>query len=105
MSVRGRTTRTPCPERKCLTLCVTSRRAPAPIAAARIATSFVSTSLRARSGPASPAAKVTRQGKAGATSFPASSIPRIDFPGLFALTSSEPLIDNQRALPVFWKRP
>lgn len=34
LGVRGRTTRTPCPERKCLTLCVTSRHAPAPIAAA-----------------------------------------------------------------------
>jgi hypothetical protein len=40
--VRGRRTRTPSPERKCLMLCVTSRRAPAPIAAARIGTSFAS---------------------------------------------------------------
>jgi len=49
MSVRGRTTRTPSPERKCLTLCVTRSRAPEPIAAARIGTSFGSASSRARS--------------------------------------------------------
>src|SRR5207253_4380320 len=49
MSVRGRTIRTPSPERKCLTLCVTRRRAPAPMAAARIGTSLGSASSLARS--------------------------------------------------------
>ena len=49
MSVRGRTMRTPSPERKCRTLCVTRSRAPAPIAAARIGMSFASANSRARS--------------------------------------------------------
>ena len=49
MSVRGRTIRTPSPERKCRTLCVTRSRAPAPIAAARMGMSFGSASSRARS--------------------------------------------------------
>src|SRR5437660_10323321 len=48
MSVRDRTTRTPSPERKSLMLCVTGSRAPAPIAAARIGTSFGSASSHAR---------------------------------------------------------
>jgi hypothetical protein len=49
MSVRGRTTRTRSPERKCLMLCVTRIRTPPPIAAARIGTSFASANSRARS--------------------------------------------------------
>jgi hypothetical protein len=47
-SVLGRTTRTPLPDRKCLMLSLTRMRAPAPIAAGRIGTSFAAASARAR---------------------------------------------------------
>ncbi len=49
ISTRGRTIRTPSPDRKCLTLWVTRSGVPAPIAAARIGTSFWSARVRALS--------------------------------------------------------
>jgi hypothetical protein len=49
MSTCGRTIRTPSADRKCLTLWVTRSGAPAPIAAARIGTSFWSARVRALS--------------------------------------------------------
>jgi hypothetical protein len=53
----------------------------------------------------SPHAKVTRQGESRDNIVSPLVDPARRFPGLFASTSSEPLTENQRALPVFWKCP
>ena len=46
-----------------------------------------------------------RRGKARSNQFPPGLIRRADFPEFCGPTSLDLLTENQRALPVFWKRP
>jgi hypothetical protein len=46
-----------------------------------------------------------RRDNARANGFPPFRIRRADFPAFRRSPTAELLIENQRALPVFWKRP